>query len=54
MTVLELQQRMNMLIRQATPKDNSAPIQPVLDLGQLVIQNEELLNRALICYRLKG
>lgn len=54
-SVLEVQWEMNRLIREATPKDNSAaPLWPLVELGQLVITHEELLNRALICYRQKG
>ena len=41
MTVLELQQTINRLIRDGSPEA----------LGNLVIEHSELINQALICYR---
>jgi hypothetical protein len=47
----ELQQKINALVRAAQPKDGSAPIEPVLELGNLVIEQINLIDYALTAYR---
>ena len=50
-TALNVQQGINRLIREANPKDGSAPLNPVIELGHFVIKHEDLINRALVHYR---